>query len=239
MAEINEAVAAAVGYRLRGGPLVEQAGTIKALALADMPQFKQEKLLGDADLVHLDEAVAKVVKVLQDRTTTATDAHVQTAEQGIAMDDLKADRKRLMECATRAFRHQAELVQFRQGSNQSSSASGLCTDLNRKLAFAKEHVAELEPVGAGKEFQDKLEAKLRAFEVSSGAQEAALAGLPNSTRAFCIAKGQLYFAIKDIINAARALHTRNPEAAAAYNLRVLYRKGGTREKPEPVAPPTK
>ena len=77
---INEAVAAAVGYRLRGGPLVEQAGTIKTLALVDMPQFKQEKLLGDADLAYLDDAVAKVVKGLQDRTTTATEAHLQTAD---------------------------------------------------------------------------------------------------------------------------------------------------------------
>ena len=65
---------------LEGLPGLAKTRTIKTLALVDMPQFKQEKLLGDADLAYLDDAVAKVVKGLQDRTTTATEAHLQTAD---------------------------------------------------------------------------------------------------------------------------------------------------------------
>jgi hypothetical protein len=34
---------------------------------------------------------------------------------------------------------------------------------------------------------------------------------PKDNRAFCEAKGRLYFLIKDIINAARALHSKEPE----------------------------
>lgn len=81
------------------------------------------------------------------------------------------------------------------------------------------------------------EVKLHAFEISSGAQEAAIASLPNNTRAFCAAKGRLYFLIKDIINAARALHAKAPETAATYNLKVLYRKGPSKAKPEPAPGP--
>ena len=134
-----------------------------------------------------------------------------------------------------AFRHRPELARFRQGTYQGSTISAFCTDLNRKLAFAKEHEAELAPVGAGKDFQTKLETKLRALEADSGAQEAAIARLPDNNRAFCEAKGRLTFVIKHIINAARALHASEPEAAAKYNLKVLYRRGGAKAKPE-VAP---
>ena len=115
------------------------------------------------------------------------------------------------------------------------STSAFCTDLNRNLAFAKDHEPELAPVGGGRDFQAKIETKLRALETNSGAQEAAIASLPDNTRAFCEAKGRLYYIIKDIINAARALHASEPEAAAKYNLKVLYRRGG-KWKPE-VLPP--
>jgi hypothetical protein len=107
--------------------------------------------------------------------------------------------------------------------------------LNRKLAFAKEHEPELAAVGAGKDFQAKLETKLRALETDSGSQEAAIASLPDNNRAFCEAKKRLYFILKDIINTARAQHASEPEAAAKYNLKVLYRRG-PKAKVEVVVP---
>jgi hypothetical protein len=71
---------------------------------------------------------------------------------------------------------------------------------------------------------------VRALEQSSGAHEAAIAQLP----AFCEAKGRLYFAIKDINSAGQALHAGDLEAAARYNLKLLYRarkaKGGEADK---------
>ena len=99
--------------------------------------------------------------------------------------------------------------------------SAFCTDLNRKLAFAKEHEPELAAVRASKDFQLKLETKLRA----PAAQDAAIASQPDNHRAFCEAKGCLYF----IVNAVRALHASEPEAAAKYNLKVLYRSDEKRK----------
>jgi hypothetical protein len=132
----------------------------------------------------VDAAVADVLKGLQDRSTADGEAHLQTAGQATSLHDLKADRRRLIECVVRAFRHRPELAQFRQGTYQGSTISAFCTDLNRKLAFAKEHEAELAPVGAGKDFQTKLETKLRALEADSGAQEAAIACLPSAQTQF-------------------------------------------------------
>ena len=99
MAEIEKSVAATIGYRLRGGHVVEPAGEIRTLALAEMERFKQEQLLGDADITRLDAAVAVVLKGLQDRTIATGEAHLQTAGQATALHDLKADRKRLYNSA--------------------------------------------------------------------------------------------------------------------------------------------
>ncbi len=49
--------------------------------------------------------------------------------------------------------------------------------------------------------------------------------MPDGTRTFCEAKGRLYFLIKDMNNAGRALHSSDPEAAARCNLKLLYRGG--------------
>lgn len=234
MAKIDVGVAASYGYRLRGGPLVEQAEALKVLTMADMPRFKQEKLLDETVFVDMDEAIAAVLKGLQGRSAASAEAHLQTAEQVVAMHDLKADRRRLIECVVRAFRYQPELALFNQGTYHGTTVSAFCTDLNRKLGFAREHEAALAAVGAGKEFQDQVAAKLRALEADSGAQEAAMVSLPDSNRAFCEAKGRLYFLLKDIINAARALHNRDPESAAKYTLKILYRRGSSKAKPEPV-----
>jgi hypothetical protein len=188
--------------------------------------------------VNFDAAVAEVLKGLKDRSNGATEAHLQTAAQATELHDLKAERRRLSESVVRVYRHRPELLQYNQGTYHGTSVSAFCTDLNRKLGFAREHEAALAAVGAGKEFQDALEAKLRALEADSGVQEASLARLPDGNRAFCVAKGRLFFIMKDVINAARALHNKDPEASAKYNLKILYRKGGSKAKLEIVAAPS-
>jgi hypothetical protein len=73
-------------------------------------------------------------------------------------------------------------------------------------------------VGVTAAFLAKVEAEVRALEQSSGAQEAAIAQLPASTRAFCEAKGRLYLAIKDINSAGQALHAGDLESSRALQL---------------------
>jgi hypothetical protein len=69
------------------------------------------------------------------------------------------------------------------------------------------------------------------LEQLSGTQDAALAQLPESTRTYYEAKGRLYALTKDIISAGQALHCQDPEAAAKYNSKLLYRRSG-KSKPE-------
>jgi hypothetical protein len=213
--------------------LIEQANATKTIALAEMPDLKTEGLLGDQDITNLDGLVAQVHKGLEDRTAAASEARAQTADQAAAMHDLKADRRRLGHCVERAFRHKPELAQYRQSSYRGTSIAATCNDMNIKLAFAKEHQPQLAPVGVTAAFLAKVEAEVRALEHSSGAQDAAITQLPESTRAFCEAKGRLYNAIKDINSAGHALHSADLAKAAKYTLKELYRKrGGGKAKPE-------
>jgi hypothetical protein len=137
----------------------------------------------------------------------------------------------------RAFRARPELTEFRQGTYHGTNVPALCTDLNCKLSLAKDHAEELGRVGAGKDFLSKLETKLRILETSSGSQDATLSSLPDNRRNFCEAKGRLYFAIKDIDNAGRALYSGDPEGASKFNLKALYGRTKGKRAPEPVAPP--
>lgn len=241
MAVMERSIAVEVGYRLSGGPLIEQANATRTIALADMPALKAEGLLGDQDITELDALIAEVHRGLEDRATATSEAREQTVGQAAALRDLKINRRRLGHCVERAFRGKPELVQYRQHNYRGVSVSATCNDVNIKLAFAKEHQAELTAAGATPEFLAKVEAEVRALEKTSGIQDAAITQLPDSTRAFCEAKGRLYNALKDINSAGHALHAGDMERAAQYNLKELYRKrakGKAEPAPAPVTTTT-
>ena len=224
MDDTERKTAVEIGYRMPGGPLIEHAIAIKTIAQADMPAFQAEGLLKDEDLANVDALIAEVHKGLENRANANNEARTQTAGQAAALHEVKVARRRLGHLVTRAFTGKPELAQYRQNNQKGSSLAATCTDLNTKLAFAKEHQAQLAPFGATAAFLAQLEANVRALEQSSGTQNASLAQLPDTTRNFCEVKGRLYLAIKDIISAGHALHADNLEAAAKYNSKLLYRR---------------
>jgi hypothetical protein len=223
MVEIDRATAIQVGYHLNGGTLIEQANTTRALAIAELTRLKEEKLLDDADIARVDVLIADVIKGLHDRTLATNEAHLQTSEQSIAIHDIKSDRRRLILAVERAFATRLELAQFRQGTYHGTNVPALCTDMNRKLAFAKDHEPALAAVGAGKDFQAKLEAKVRALETRSGAQEAAIASLPDNRR---------------LLRSQRPPLLRHPRPHRRLPISLLGRPGGRLEvQPQGIVPP--
>jgi hypothetical protein len=232
MDETEGSKAVEIGFRLRGGLLIEQANTTKTVALADLPAFKAEGLLAEQDLTNLDGLIGDVHQGLEDRTVAASEARAQTIGQAAGLRQVKIHRRRLGHCMERAFRGKPELAQYRQNTYRGSSVAATCNDMNIKLAFAKQHQAPLTAVGATAAFLAKVEADVRALETTSGAQDAALTQLPEKTRAFCEAKGRLYNAIKDINSAGHALHSADLQKAANYNLKELYgTRGSAKAKP--------
>jgi hypothetical protein len=226
MDDTERKAAVEIGYRTPAGPLIEHALAIKTIAQADLAAFKAEGLLKEDNLAKADDLISEVHKGLEDHTTASNEARTQTAGQAAALRDVKVARRRLGYLVDRAFAGKPELAQYRQSSTRSSGIAATCTDVNTKLAFAKERQTQLAPFGVTAAFLAQLEANVRALEQSSGSQNAAIAQLPDSMRAFCEAKGRLYLAIKDIISAGHALHAGNLEAAAKYNAKRLYAKTG-------------
>jgi hypothetical protein len=222
--EIERKVAVEIGYRTPAGPLIEHALAIRGIAQADLPAFEAEGLLKKDNLDQVDGHIAEVHKGLEDRTNAGNEARMQTAGQAAALREVKVARRRLGHLVDRAFAGKPELAQYRQSSTRSSGIAATCTDVNVKLAFAKERQTQLAPFGVTAAFLAKLEGDVRALEQSSGTQDAAIARLPDSMRAFCETKGRLYLVIKDIISAGHALHAANLEAAAKYNAKRLYAK---------------
>jgi len=233
MVEMDRTVAVTVGYRLSGGRLLEQASATRRAALGDLDALRWEGLLREADILNLDALVDVVHASLQDRSIADADARASASEQGSALHELTSDCTRLGHCVRRVFRHRSELSRFPQGSFNEDNVSALCSDLNGKLAFAREHETELAQVGINREYLTKVQARVRALEESARLEGAALASLASSVRSYCENKGRLYFAINDINDAGQALHAADFEAAAKYNLQALYRTA--KSKPAEVA----
>jgi hypothetical protein len=224
MDDTERKAAVEIGYRTPAGPLIEHALAIKGIAQADLPAFKAEGLLNEEHLAKVDSGVGDVHALMENQTNANNEARMQTAGQAAVLREVKIGRRKLGHLVERAYAGKPELAQYRQSSTRSNGIAATCTDVNEKLAFAKERQAQLSPFGVTAAFLAQLEANVRALEQSSGSQNAAIAQLPDSMRAFCEAKGRLYLTVKDIISAGHALHAGNLEAAAKYNAKRLYPK---------------
>jgi hypothetical protein len=217
-----------LGMRIHGGALIEQAMSTRAIILADLDRLKAEHLLGDADIAELDALINAVHQGIEDRAVAASEVRLQTNAKKTAKDELLAARRRITACINRAFWMKPELREYRQDTYHGPSTTKIGADLSRKLAFAKQHVAVLAKVGAGKDYLDQVETKLRTFVNSAGAQEAAQVSMPESTRQFHEAKGRLYLAVKNMNNAGRALHANDSFAASKYTLTLFRRRDKNR-----------
>ena len=227
------------GHRLHGGMLIEQAMAMRSIALADLAGFKAEGLLGDADIANLDVLIAQTHAQLEERTRNQTTANLHGTQKADIFRDLRAGRLRLNNCMESILWGKPELAEYRQGTYHGETIGRLCADVARKLAIAKQYVEQLESIGAGKAFQEKLEATLRTLETHGGQWEAAITALPEGTRKYNECKGRLFQVVRRITRAGRSLHAKDPLAASKYTLAILSRRNKTRapaEKTSSLAP---
>ena len=226
-----------LGYHLNEGDLIEQAKVTESIALAELDLFKAKNLLSDDALTNLNAHIEAVQTCLRVRTLAVTEVRMATKDQARAHRKLKEENRRTSLCVKRQFRSRPELAKFGQGGYRGKNISKFCTDLARKLALAKEHVAELTPKGATTEFLTSVENQMHDLENASAKQEAATRALPGITRQLNEAKGQLLLDILDINNAGQSLHAGDRATAAKYNLKILRRRGKTKA-PQVVPVPT-
>jgi len=211
------------GQRLHGGILIDQAMAIRSIAMVDLPQLKAEGLVSDADITNLDALVKDIHAQLEERTRAKTSANLHSTHRADMVDALKAGRRRLNYCMESIFRGKPELDEYRQDAYFGQNIGRLCADVSRRLAFAKQFVDLLEPIGAGKAFQEKLETTVQTLENYSGQWEAAFAALPECTRKYNESKGRLYHLLRRISRAGQSLHAKDPLAANKYALAIISR----------------
>jgi len=235
MPESEKDAAISVGSRLGGAPLLEQSVATRAQVMTYLQVMKDAGRLRDADIAELDAAIAAVHKGLEDYSLASSEAHTETVELTVAIHNLKSARRNLMNSVERVFRHDPQYTEFRQGTYHGTNVTALCVDLTRKIAFAKQHAAALAPVGISSEFLTNFEAQVHTVELASGQQDQKLAALPTRTRAYCEAKGRLYFILRNLNNAGRAQFSDDQEMAAQFNLKRLYSRGRGKTEP-PVVP---
>ena len=211
------------GQRLHGGILIDQSMAMRNIAMADLAQLKTEGLLADADITNLDVLAKDIHTQLEERTRIKTAANLHGTQKADVFRELKAGRRRLTNCMESIFWGKPELAEYRQGQYNGENIGRFCADVARKLAFAKQLVDQLEPIGAGKAFQEQLEATLHTLENYSGQWEAAFAALPEGTRKYNESKGRLLQLLRRISRSGRSLHINDPLAASKYSLAILSR----------------
>jgi len=118
----------------------------------------------------------------------------------------------------------AELILI--GSNQSVPA--ILDQSSKVLGLLAENAAALATIGPAVEPLIEQGRKLyQALDQADSAQEKVRASeLPASVVAFYAKKGELYTGLKIINDAGHELHAHDPQAAARYNLSILYRRSG-------------
>jgi hypothetical protein len=214
-----------LGYYMNEADLIEQAKVIGSIALTELDLFKAQNLLTEDALTNLNMHIVAVQNSLQTRTLAVTEVRMATRDQARAHRKLQEESRRIALCVKRQFRARPELTRFGQGGYRGRNIGKFCTDLVRRLAFAKEHVAELTPKGATTEYLMAVENQTHDLENASAKKEATTRALPGVTRQLNEAKGRLLLDILDIANAGQSLHAGDRASAAKYNLKILRRRG--------------
>ena len=215
-----------LGGRHRAAYLIPQAGYTLGIATADGDALAA--LLPAGFLEALAVVRDDVDKARQDKAAIAAEAKQATSTQNEQLRALKVWRRKASNRARRVVRAggsvPAELVLI--GSNQSVPA--ILDQTSKVLSLLAENAATLATMGPAVEPLIEEGRKLyQALDQADTTQEKVRASeLPASVVSFYAKKGELYTGLKIINDAGHELHAHDAQAAAKYNLSILYRRSG-------------
>ncbi len=216
-----------IGYRLRGGHLLQQAGY--TLALAQQEGAALEAALPQGFLADFAAARAEVEQGLSSRANVVAEAKDSTRIQNETLRRAREWRRRVSAVARMAERSgqpvPGELI----------AIGGSMRSVPTALQSAKQIVGLLESSAKLFEAFPLYEAVLGEGEnlvAALGAADATqehkrLSDLPQAAQGFYAAKGKLYVAIKMVNDAGRALLAGDVASASRFNMSILYRRPGT------------
>jgi hypothetical protein len=224
------------GLRHRGQSLVQQAGYTLGLAAADADGLTE--LLPEGFLAQAEALRREVDVAYQDRAIVAEEAKSATKAQDDQARAAKLWRRRVSARAKRARRLGATLPDALLYIAQTRSLPALLNQLTSWVGLMRTSHEALGLAGDPTKLIDEGALLIEALRTKDDEQELKrLDALPASVRAFHLAKGRLYIALKVIHDAGQELWSAEPSMAARYNLAILYRSG-RRPKAAVEAPPT-
>jgi len=217
---------AGVGGRYRASYLIPQAGYTLGIAIADGDALAA--LLPPGFLDEVARLRDDLDKARQDKAAIAAEAKQATTAQNQQLHALKVWHRKVANRARRLARAggsvPAELVLI--GSNQTVPA--ILDQTSRVLGLLAENAAALATVGPAVEpLIEQGRTLYQGLDQADTTQEKVRASeLPASVVSFYAKKGELYTGLKIINDAGHELHAHDPQAAARYNLSILYRRSG-------------
>jgi hypothetical protein len=228
---------AKIGERQRASYLVPQAGYTLGIAAAD-----GAALAGLLPAGFLDEVTRvrdEVDKARQDKTIMAVEAKQATGSQQTLVRQVKVWRRQIATRAQRALLAGASVPAALAQMGRSQAVPAVLDETSKTLALLTEHAAALDAVGpATQPLIDAGNGLYQSLDQADSTQEQARArDLPVAVAAFYAKKGELYIGLKIINEAGHELYANDAQAAARYNLSILYRRHSAAE-PAPAPTPS-
>ena len=229
---------AKTGQRFRASYLVQQAGYTLSIAAADGAALS---VLLPANYVdQVTQARDDVDRARQDRANIEAESKHATNEQNSQMRAAKVWLRKAVKRSLRAQRQGGKIATELTQIGRAQTVPATLQQVSKLLGMLASHTTVLDSVGpATQPLIDEGQQIYTTLQQADAEQERTrTAALPATVAAFYARKGELYLGLKVINDAGHELHANDLQAAAAYNLSILYRhaspaaaSGG---QPEPV-----
>jgi len=214
---------AKTGARHRAGYLVQQAGYTLGIAAADGAALSA--LLPPNYLDQVAQARNDVDRARQDKVNMESESKHATNAQNTQVRAAKVWLRKAVKRSQRAQRQGATVAAELTQIGRTQTVPAVLQQVSKVLALLASHAAELDSLGPatqplideGQQLYDTLQ------QVDADQEQTRAAALPASVVAFYARKGELYLGLKVINDAGHELHAHDPQAAAKYNLSILYR----------------
>ena len=213
------------GSQYRADYLVEQAGVTLARAGKEATVLGRFGVTKDL-LAKAADCVKKLAAATKDRALAGADAQSATRAQDESAGQAKDWLRQALLIGDNAFDGEAEIVdEFHKGGKVGASVPKLVGKVRQVLGLLRKDPTVVAKFGATADFVKQGDGLAESLVSADTRQEGKREALPKGTEAFYFDKGTLYFHLKTINRAGRAAHVTEPEAAAAWNLSILHRRG--------------
>jgi hypothetical protein len=226
-----------IGERLRSSRLIPQANYTLGIAAAAGPQYAA--LLRAGFLDEVAGARDDVDKARQTTIIMAVESKQATGSQQSLLHEATVWRHQTAKRALRAQISGASVPSELIHVGRSQSVSVVLEETSKTIGLLSEHAAALDAVGPPT--QPLIDAGNKVYQALSQAdstqEQTRGKDLPAAVLDFYIKKAELYLGLKILNEAGHEFYAHNPEAAAAFNLSILYRRpnhGTTEPAPAPA-----